>query len=461
MRIGIISAMEYGGGAEAIARHLHKSYVTYGHNSTLWVGRKDSTDRTVQKIRNRYSEDSLYASCRLKLKNYFPRKTVGAFARGFWNLADNILAPQKAIDHRLGHEHFDFGMKKDLLERILPHSDIIHCHNLHAAHLPGGGYFDLSLLPIMSRKRPTLITLHDAWLLSGHCAHSFDCFRWETGCSKCPNLSIEPALIRDGSSFNWKRKQKLFRRSRLHIVTPSNWLMSKVEKSMLQQGILHHEIIPNGIDLDIFHPRDRIKSRAILDIPQNKFIMLFCANHARKNPWRDYHLAVKALKELGEQKGLDIWLVVVGDSGETITFQKSTVFHAGYESDPDRMALYYSAADIYIHASKADNFPNTILEAMACAIPVIASDIGGIPEQVQDGVTGYLVEPGKVSELAGRIENLFHNEPLCRQMSENALHRARSLFDVNRMAESYLNLYSKMISKAHLTEIPIEETVRK
>jgi hypothetical protein len=62
--------------------------------------------------------------------------------------------------------------------------DIVHCHNLH------GEYFDLHALDWLSARVPVVITMHDAWLLSGHCVHSLGCGRWETGCGKCPDDSL-------------------------------------------------------------------------------------------------------------------------------------------------------------------------------------------------------------------------------------------------------------------------------
>ena len=96
-----------------------------------------------------------------------------------------------------------------MLDALPAPPDIIECHNLH------GGYFDLRALPWLSRQAATVLVLHDAWLLSGHCAHSFDCDKWQTGCGACPDLSIEPALRRDGTAHNWTVKQGVYAQSRV------------------------------------------------------------------------------------------------------------------------------------------------------------------------------------------------------------------------------------------------------
>ena len=68
----------------------------------------------------------------------------------------------------------------------------------------------------------------------------------------------------------------------------------------------------------------------------------------------------------------------------------------------EEMAVYYQAADVYLHAARADTFPNVVLEAMACGTPVVATAVGGIPEQVEHGVSGFLVPPGDSSGMAER-----------------------------------------------------------
>jgi hypothetical protein len=109
--------------------------------------------------------------------------------------------------------------------------DIVHCYNLH------GGYFDLRILPALSRRQPVILDLRDAWLLSGHCAHSLGCDRWRSGCGDCPDLGLYPSLPRDGTAFNWRRKQQIFSNSDVFVVTPSQWMLQKVRESMLAPNV--------------------------------------------------------------------------------------------------------------------------------------------------------------------------------------------------------------------------------
>ena len=122
--------------------------------------------------------------------------------------------------------------------------DVVHLHNLH------GGYFDLRELPALSRSRPVLLTMHDAWLLSGHCAHSFACGRWETGCGACPALWIHPSVPRDATALNWERKRALFARSALHVAVSSHWMADRVRRSILAPAVRELRVIPFGVNVD-------------------------------------------------------------------------------------------------------------------------------------------------------------------------------------------------------------------
>ena len=110
-----------------------------------------------------------------------------------------------------------------------------------------------------------------------------------------------------------------------------------------------------------------------------------------------------------------------------------------------QLIRYYQAADIYVHGAKADTFPNTVLEAIACGTPVVASAVGGIPEQIEEGVTGFLVPPNNATAMAEAIQKLLNNDALRHQMSQAAATSAQQNFNLERMVDDYLKLYLNLI----------------
>ncbi|MCZ7547074.1 MAG: glycosyltransferase [Anaerolineae bacterium] len=228
--------------------------------------------------------------------------------------------------------------------------DIVHAHNLH------GDYFDLRALPWLSEQTPVVLTLHDAWLLSGHCAHAFACTRWETGCGQCPDLTIPPAIARDATAFNWRRKRRVYARSRLYVATPSRWLMDRVARSMLAPAIAEARVIPNGVDLTVFAPADRRAARAALGLPPDDTTLLFMAQP--ENPWKDHATLRAALPRIAERlRGAAVRFVALGMDAPAEQIGAAALTYAPFTRDPATLARYYQAADVYMHATKADTFP--------------------------------------------------------------------------------------------------------
>ena len=135
-----------------------------------------------------------------------------------------------------------------------------------------------------------------------------------------------------------------------------------------------------------------------------------------------------------------------GEAGEVIGSVR--IQFVPYEHDQAAVARYYQAADLYIHAARAETFPNTVIEAAACGAPVVATAVGGIPEQVIDGRTGFLVPPGDAEAMARQIVRLLKEEHVRRLMSSEAEGVARERFDVTKQVRAYLNWYDSILLRA-------------
>jgi glycosyltransferase involved in cell wall biosynthesis len=426
-----INTLDRAGGAETVARSLHLRLLATGHKSAIAVGEKRTDSDSVIQIPNDQLRSPLNRSARAVSTKYLkkPRLLSRAMTLG--------SEPSRFINLLRGRDDFNFPGTVTLLDHANFKPDVVHAHNLH------GGYFDLRFLPKISQASPTVITMHDMWLITGHCAQSFDCQRWAHGCGECPYLGTPPAVRRDSTHFNWEQKRKIFESSELFVACPSKWLLSKLENSILAPAIKQSTVIHNGIDQQIFHIGDKAKARHELNLPAESFIVLSVGNVMEQNPFRNPKLVSESVSLLAQSRpGWNITFVQLGANSDKRTEGPFTTYARAYEKSAERLAMYYQAADVYVHTTNADTFPTTVLESMACGTPVLGTNIGGIPEQIEDGYNGILISHKDPKSIAVQLEDLLDNPAKRVQLSANAQTRINDEFNVNLMATRYIDWYS-------------------
>jgi glycosyltransferase involved in cell wall biosynthesis len=432
LRILTVSTSDFAGGAERVAWNLFHEYRRRGYQSNLAVGYRKVDDPNVFSLRNHEQRNawfSLVSGVGAKLNNAKLKR-----------VSELLAEPIRAADQFAGLEDFNFPGAWKLLELTPERPSLIHCHNLH------GDYFDLRALPWLSNKVPVVVSLHDAWLLSGHCAHSFDCERWRTGCGECPDLTIYPAIRRDATARNWQRKQRIFARSKLYVSTACQWLMNKVNDSVLAPGVCESRIIPYGVDLSVFRPHDRIAARKDLGLPEKSHIILFAANRIKQNIWKDYDTMRAAIARVAiDLKDQPVTFVALGEDAPAEQLGTAEMRFYPFHSDINDVARFYQAANLYLHGARIDTFPNAVLEALACGTPVVATAVGGIPEQIDDGRTGFLVPPADVSAMASRIVQALDADTNQR-MSAAAAQEASARFSLDRHVEDHLKWYKEILT---------------
>jgi glycosyltransferase involved in cell wall biosynthesis len=439
LRILQVNSVDSGGGAAKVTWDLFQAYRREGHESWLVAGFKLTNDRFVRELDHDPYRRGL-SGVLAKLWKPFRKYELGRPRFRALHRRTLLAVDARRINNRLmGIEDFEFPGTAHLFDLTPKRPDIVQCHNLH------GNYFDLRELASLSHQIPVVLTLHDTWLLSGHCAYSLECERWQTGCGGCPDLTIPPPVRRDATAFNWQRKREIYSKSRLNIVTPSRWLMQKVEKSILKLGAVETRIIPNGVDISIFQPADQRIARSSVGIQQDTKVVLFAANNGRENIFKDYNTMQSAIALIEKHlQGQKMIFIVLGTDDPPERIGQIEIRFVPYQQDPKVVARYFQAADVYIHAARADNFPTTILEAMACGTPVVATAVGGIPEQISDGETGFLVPQGDAQAMAARIEQILSDDGLRQQMGHAAADSARRHFDLQRQVDDYLKWYERI-----------------
>lgn len=447
MNILQVSTLEKTGGAALSAWYLHKEYKKRGIVSWMAVERKETSDPDVFQIPNDRHR-GVWARNVLRLSNllriYEPNlsRVPPPSLPLAW-----LAEPLRHWNVRQGREDFCYPGSHKILALTPEKPNIVNCHNLH------GGFFDLRVLPWLSLKLPVVLTLRDEWLLTGHCAYAIDCERWKTGCGHCPDLAIYPAIRRDATAYNFRRKQQLYTASKLYIITPSQWLMDRISQSMLAPAMIEGRVIHNSIDTSVFKPGDMQQARALLDLPQDTPIALFAALGAPSSPFKDFTTIEGAVRHLlAMNKKWRLFLVCLGAEAPDRQVDDARIRFVGYVKDRTRVAMYYQAADVYLHAARAEVWGKTVTEALACGTPVVATAVGGIPEQIEDGVTGFLTPPADPVAMAARIEQLLNDDELRQRMGLQAAEVARKKFSLDRQVDEHLEWFADIVSKCQPPE---------
>lgn len=442
-----INTRDRRGGAEQVAWNLFQAYQARGRTSWLAVGKKYSNDPNVWEMTNAPYATSRWTRSWLRLSEALsPLRSRNGWKGIAASQAQLYLIAQPAArrQRRQGYEDFTYPGTKQLLAQLPVRPDVVHCHNLH------GDYFDLTALPWLSRQRPVLLHLHDTWLLSGHCAQPLDCTRWQRGCGACPYLTIYPALAKDNTAANWQRKQAIYAASRLYVVTVSQWLLDQVQQSMLPSA--RTRVIHNGIDLTVFKPGEQQAARRALGLPPTARIVLFSVHSA----FADLTTLQNALSRV--QGEALLFIGIGGQGAATRQWGQGQVIAPGYIRTPTEMANYYRAADLYLQITRADSFPTTVLEALACGTPVVATAIGGIPEQIRHRETGLLIPAQDDTALCTAIQELLQDNEQRTRMGMAAAGDSHRRFGLEHQIDQFLALYEEIAVDWHIAQANVRPT---
>ena len=357
-----------------------------------------------------------------------------------WRRLESIL---ERLTTRLGlndiHRISSFKVGR---EPVFLNSEITHFHGIHS------GFISYLFLPYLTKMHPTVFTLQDMWCLTGHCFYSYDCEKWKTGCGKCPYPNVPASIKRDGTHIEWLLKKWSYNRSKLAIVGVSKWLAELARQSILNSFPIYH--IPYGIDIELYKPLEKSVCRSVLGIPQNKKVLMFSAI-SMKDQRKGGELLLKALKILPEKLKKDTVILLLGHMGESIAEAAGIeAINLGYISNDMIKAAVYSSADLFILPTRAEAFGIVIIESFACGTPVVAFDVGGVPETVRHGITGYLAKRESYEDLSSGIIQLLDDKARLNQIKENCRDIAVKEYSMDLYIKRHVKLYQDVIENKQL-----------
>jgi glycosyltransferase involved in cell wall biosynthesis len=304
----------------------------------------------------------------------------------------------------------------------------------------------ISVSEIKKFRKPIVWTMHDMWPFTGGCHYADQCRKYEQRCGACPQLGSEKN--NDLSSRVWSRKKRYWKDLDLTIVSPSRWIADCAKKSSLFKN-RKIVIIPYGLDLDRYKPIDKTIARSLLKIPLKKKILLFGAVSATSDTRKGFRYLLGALDHLSHNREFDDAEAVVFGSEKPENEIKTgmNVNYLGNLTGDLALSLVYSAADVFIAPSLQENFGLTILESIACGTPVVAFDVGGIPDMIDHKKNGYLAKPRDSKDLAEGISWVLSDEKQWKSLSENCRSKAVGNFEISSVARQYADLYRGLLDK--------------
>lgn len=322
---------------------------------------------------------------------------------------------------------------------LIKNADVINLHWIN------NGFLSLNSLEKLSQlNKPIVWTLHDMWAITGGCHYSSGCTKFIDQCSDCPSLLFKSE--NDLSNKIFSRKKKILENLNLTIITCSKWLAGEALRSRLlsDKKII---TIPNPLDTNLFKPFNKIKAKENFKFPLDKKIILIGAMNL-KDERKGFRYLIEGLNIINNLKiknKLNIELVVFGKLDQNVLSRiPFNVHQLGKLNNENEIVMSYNSADVYVAPSLEDNLPNTVMEAMACGVPVVAFNVGGIPDMVDDRVNGFLAKLKSSEELAKGIELILSDEDLQRRVSLAAREKVTKNFDQKIIAEKYLETYKSL-----------------
>ena len=318
-------------------------------------------------------------------------------------------------------------------------ADIIHLHWINQ------GMLSLNdIRKILQSGKPVVWTMHDMWPCTGICHHARECDKYHQECHHCPYI-YKGGGKKDLSNQVFKKKKEIYQLAPVTFVTCSRWLKDRASQSALLNG---HTIIdiPNPINTNLFKPQNALEARNRIGLPTDKKLILFgSVKVTDKRKGIDYFVeSCKLLAEMHPELKEELGVVVYGKNSEQlkplIPFQ---VFPLDFISTEKDLVNIYNAVDLYVTPSLEENLPTTIMEAMACGVPCVGFNVGGIPEMIDHLHNGYVAEYKSAKDLANGIIWTL-NESEYQTLSEEACRKAVSNYSESTIAKKYIDIYNKI-----------------
>ena len=250
-------------------------------------------------------------------------------------------------------------------------------------------------------------------------------------------------------------RRRLFRRAAYAMTDAIFAVTRELRDFHARQAWIRPErmgVMYNGVDTQRFAPcrESRVAMRKELGLPEESFVV---GAVGRLVPIKDHQTLLKAAA-LVSKSGIDVRALLVGSGPERERLQalstNSLEGRVCFAGDSSRVPELLNAMDVFVLPSLNEGMSNTLLEAIACGLPALATNVGGNPEIIENNVNGCLFTPGDTAWLADKLTLLARNPALVHQLGTAARNHAIESFSLSRMLDTYRNFYLALAARRHV-----------
>ncbi|MFN3405091.1 MAG: glycosyltransferase [Cytophagaceae bacterium] len=415
MNVLHLSTFDFGGAGNAAVR-IHQSLLERGYPSKMLIAYPRNQFSQCYKFESRFS---IISKAIKKIK----------YSSAFWNERERF---NNLTLSRTGYFSFIDNPYFRCHQELYDWADIIHLHWV-------SDFVDLKYLFEKCKSKKIVWTLHDMNPFTGGCHYSGNCMKYETDCIACHQIQFSnfPKL----SEYNLLQKSKIFSgvsSSQLKIVTPSEWLSECSKRSLLFKNF-SHEVIPYGLNTEIFTIKDKFEAKKSIGIDTKKKVLLFVSENL-SNTRKGFDLLVESLRFIDRKD--EIMICSVGAIDPSVLPEGIEYRSMGMVKSEEVMASIYNASDFFVIPAREDNFPNVVIEAHACGLPVVGFATGGIKEMIDPGTNGLLAERESTSDFRDKILYMLNNHD---KFDRNSIRqKAIEKYSLEFQAIRYVNLYNSI-----------------
>lgn len=318
---------------------------------------------------------------------------------------------------------------------------------------------------------PIVWTLHDQNAFTGGCHYTSGCQRFEQACGHCPQIRNPGESDLSAHTFKLKKdiiESLVANGHDIHVVAPSRWMLEQAKKSPVFTAAASFRQIPYGIDWSALGAPSLPSVNQTMQ--QRLLPTVLLGAEDLSNHRKGIDLALDAVNRIFEliananavtphpvSDASSTALLQVWTFGKTLPSEIVDRLHPriaikqwGYITDRKLLGRLYASSHIFLMPSREDNQPQTVLESLGCGTPVVGFDIGGVPEMIVPGQTGFVVPLADTCQMAQRAWQLIqmgHDRSSRRVLAERCRLSVNEKYECRRQAREYAELYQAIANR--------------